>query len=51
MSALAAGEDADRRKAFLLLVGMGCLHALLFLLAYGLLSSTPLANEIGRAHV
>lgn len=44
MSALAAGEDADRRKAFLLLVGMGCLHALLFLLAYGLLSSTPLAN-------
>ncbi len=39
-----AAEDPARRRIGLLLVGMGCLHALLFLLAYGLLTSTPGAH-------
>ncbi len=34
-------EDSSRRKACLMLAGTGCLHAILFLLAYGLMSTTP----------
>jgi hypothetical protein len=37
-------EEGSRRRTALLLGGVGCLHALLFLLAYGLLTSTPGAH-------
>jgi hypothetical protein len=40
----ALAPEGDRRKALALLVGLGCLHALLFLLAYMLLTSTPRAH-------
>ena len=45
IEAAGSHQDPSRRKALLLLVAMGCLHAVLFLLAYGLLSSTPHADS------
>ena len=41
MSADQESDEHVRRTAVRMVVGMGCLHAALFLLAYGLLSSTP----------